>query len=371
MKNQPSLSFGRSLLGTLVILPFLAIRPIFAASGTEAAAFLDIPVGAAPAAMGAAYTAFARDAYAPVWNAAGLGELPRTQFAAQHLSFLESTHYQYVGFVHPIRKGKAIGISAQYFGTGDIAGTDPNGASIGDYSSYYGAYSVAYGQRLTGKASIGMTGKWINAKLSEVSANAYALDFGALYQMRQDVDVAFTLTNVGTPLAFTDQKDALPLAFHAALAYQPRSPFKMALEAVYSKTGLASLRTGAEWIPMKILALRAGYRTDTLKELSPLAGFSTGFGVRMWGQELAYAWVPYGDLGDTHYVSLVMHWGQVEDDRKNLIQYQRIRKHRSVEKGRSRDSMEESPEYQQLMQLLSDSDREREAKSQKKSGIER
>ena len=36
-----------------------------ASSGTESASFLDIPVGARPAAMGSAYSALATDAYAP------------------------------------------------------------------------------------------------------------------------------------------------------------------------------------------------------------------------------------------------------------------------------------------------------------------
>jgi hypothetical protein len=43
-----------------------------AASGTKGAAFLDIPVCAGPAALGSAYTALSNDAYAPVWNPAGL-----------------------------------------------------------------------------------------------------------------------------------------------------------------------------------------------------------------------------------------------------------------------------------------------------------
>src|SRR5450631_2020075 len=49
--------------------------PVWASAGTEGASFLDIPVGAGPAALGSAYTALATNAYAPVWNPAGLGML--------------------------------------------------------------------------------------------------------------------------------------------------------------------------------------------------------------------------------------------------------------------------------------------------------
>src|ERR1043166_7621235 len=73
-----------------------------ASSGTEGASFLDIPVGAGPAALGAAYTALATNAYAPTWNPAGLARLSGTEAAAQHLSYLESMNYEYLSFVHPL-----------------------------------------------------------------------------------------------------------------------------------------------------------------------------------------------------------------------------------------------------------------------------
>src|SRR5262245_53948410 len=64
----------------------------FAAVGS---AFLKIPVGARPAALGSAYSAEATDAYAPVINPAGLARLPDSQIAAQHLAYLESINYEY------------------------------------------------------------------------------------------------------------------------------------------------------------------------------------------------------------------------------------------------------------------------------------
>src|SRR5947199_33341 len=72
-----------------------------AASGTEGASFLDIPVGAGPAAMGSAYSALAADVYAPTINPGGLGFLRSTQFTGQHLSYINSNHYEYLSVVHP------------------------------------------------------------------------------------------------------------------------------------------------------------------------------------------------------------------------------------------------------------------------------
>src|SRR4051812_11991930 len=87
----------------LAALPFLWIWVSAQAkgSGTEAAAFLDIPVGAQPASLGGAYTAWATDAYAPLWNPAGLGRIRATQLAAQHLSYLDSINYESISAAWP------------------------------------------------------------------------------------------------------------------------------------------------------------------------------------------------------------------------------------------------------------------------------
>src|SRR5690349_25173911 len=82
-----------------------------ASSGTEGAAFLDIPVGAGPAALGSAYTALANNAYAPVWNPAGLGALSGNELAGQQLAYLDSIHYEHVSFVHPLAKPHCSSIS--------------------------------------------------------------------------------------------------------------------------------------------------------------------------------------------------------------------------------------------------------------------
>src|SRR5688572_11436721 len=104
----------------------LLVSPLRASSGTEGAAFLDIPVGAGPAALGGSYTALAKDAYAATYNPAGLGFLDSLQFSGQHLSYLESMHYEYLSFAAPLPRsancasaadcpGSAIGGSVQYF----------------------------------------------------------------------------------------------------------------------------------------------------------------------------------------------------------------------------------------------------------------
>ena len=100
----------------------------------------------------------------------------------------------------------------------------------------------------------------------------------------------------------------------------------MTTEGVFEGNGLDSFHVGGEWRPVEAISLRLGYKTDTLSGLSPLAGLTTGLGIHVWGQEFAYAWTPYGDLGDAQYFSLVVHFGAAAESRRNLIQYQSIKK---------------------------------------------
>ena len=133
------LVFGLCLFGAI---------PVYAAGGSDSAAFLKIPVGAGPAAMGGAYTSLATDAYAPVWNPAGLANIPRTEIAGQHLSYLNSMNYEFAGLAIPLKTmHHGLGFTAQYLTSGDITQTDNNGSTIGNYNAHFAAYSVAYGYR--------------------------------------------------------------------------------------------------------------------------------------------------------------------------------------------------------------------------------
>jgi hypothetical protein len=291
----------------------------WADSGTEAASFLNIPIGGRPAALGASYSALAADAYAPVWNPAGLGFLDSTQLAGMHLSYLESINYEFASFVRPLSPKHSLGVSFQYFSPGDVPSTDLNGNSLGTFSGHYGAYSLAYGRRLSDKLALGLTGKVIDAEISDVSAHAYAFDAGTLYQATDRLRLAAVIANVGSKLTFIDQHDSLPSELRLGGAYSPFKNLNLSAETVYRFTGLASGHVGIEFLPNSFVSLRTGFRSDTTKNLSALAGFTTGIGLHWWGQEFDYAWVPLGDLGSTQYFSLVIRFSGSAKGQENVM----------------------------------------------------
>ena len=195
---------------SLAALVFFSVSPshLWGAAGTESAAFLEIPIGARPAALGGAYSALASDAYAPTWNPAGLGFVAVPQLAAQHVSYLESVHYDYLSGVLPLAGGhQALGASAQYLGTGDIPASGPTGASLGTFSSHYAAYALAYGRQILENVSVGAAAKLINAQISNVNANTYAVDAGAMARFHH-LTLAAGMANAGSSLTFLSHKES-------------------------------------------------------------------------------------------------------------------------------------------------------------------
>jgi len=289
---------------------FLSATPwLWAAAGREGASFLDIPVGAEPAALGSAYTALATNAYATAWNPAGLALVDVPEISGMHLSYLASINYEHLSAAIPWHEGdvgRGFGASIQSLGSGSMDQRDDTGTKIGSFSSSFASYSLGYGQTISEESSVGIMVKAIREKISDVSASAYAADFGWLYLPRADLTLGVAASNIGTALKLVDQSDPLPVQARVGAAWRPSTDFQLSDDVIYRRHGPLANAFGVEWSNSTYFALRAGYNTSHTKELSVASGFSAGAAIRYWGQEFAYAWVPFGDLGNTHYFSLLI-----------------------------------------------------------------
>lgn len=271
------------------------------------AGFLDLPVGGRPLSLGGAYSALAFDAYAPVWNPAGLGGLAGSQIASMHVAFIESMSYDFVGFAHPIGKGRhGIGASVQYFTPGAISAMDAAGNPLGDLSGSYEAYALSYGLKINEALSAGAAAKLIHAQIGDLSAQSYAADVGAAYRASPRLTVGAAAANLGAPIRFIEEKEPLPRALRVGAAFQALPALMLAAEGVYSNADSRGARIGAEWRALEWTALRAGYRFERGRHSQGAAGFSTGLGIYFMGQQFDYAWVPMGELGSAQYFSLVL-----------------------------------------------------------------
>ena len=260
--------------------------------------------------MGSAYSMLAEDAYAPTWNPAGLAFLDSPQLAGMHMMYLESTSYEYGSFVTPLGAGRGIGFAMQYFRPGSISGLDVNGNPIGDFNGYYANYTIAFGQSFGKTLGVGFSGNLIRAQIDDISGQAFAGGGGLLFRPNSQWRLAAVLSNAGQKLTLLNTGDSLPLVYRIGAAYHPHPSWTIALEGAQQNKGLTSGHAGVEYETPFGFTFRTGYNTERTRELSALAGLSLGVSMLLWNQDFGYTWLPLGDLGSSHLISLVWHFGR-------------------------------------------------------------
>ncbi len=293
----------------IVLIIGMAVTPALAARSTTAS-FLKIGVGARAAGMGEAYTAIADDASATYWNPAGMAAANRRQFIFQHNEWFGNINYEYLGYAHPLERGGTVGGSLTYLDKGDIPRTtysNPFGAGLGSYEAQDFAGSVSYAASYRSDIDWGVTAKLIRQEIDDASATSFAVDGGVLYRTPyQGLTLGAALLNLGTAAKFDERKEQLPLMFKAGAAYRLQDvPLTFASDLVLLRGDQSSFRLGAEYTFNRLIDIRAGYNSANDAD----NGWGCGFGINLDDLEINYAYVPYGDLGNTHRIDSVFTFG--------------------------------------------------------------
>lgn len=313
---------NRILLSALLLLGALApaARALNSQVGTSAAQFLKLGAGSRAGAMGEAYSAVADDVYAVYYNPAGLIGLKGNQLAAAHAEHFQGISYEFAGFGYPFKDAQgetrsALAASIYNLSVADIerrtADTRaPSGSfGAGDYS-----YNLSYARLMTPRLSLGATGKLIHQTIDSYSATAYAADLGVLYTVPgvwkgRPVRLSALIKNLGTDIDFAGVSDPLPraLVFGAAMPVTPR--VKVALDMTKYRDTDLFFGLGTEYVhPFTDNvsgALRAGLNTHR-KDNDGNNLMSFGAGINFYRAGFDFAWVPYGDLGNTFRFSLLL-----------------------------------------------------------------
>ncbi len=198
---------NKSLLYCLISLTYAATsfaQVNVSKTGTTAATFLEIGIGANANAMGDAYVTRAADATSIYWNPAGIAHLQNDDIVAVHSLWIASTNLDWAGLVLTLGDFGNLGFSftslsmpdqkvrtvAQPEGTGEYF-------SAGDI-----ALGVSYARDLTDRFSIGFTGKYIQESIWHESSSAFALDIGTLFRtdLFGGMMIGASISNFGTPM---------------------------------------------------------------------------------------------------------------------------------------------------------------------------
>ncbi|MCF6269105.1 MAG: PorV/PorQ family protein [Melioribacteraceae bacterium] len=313
-------------------------------TGTTAANFLEIPVGAPAAGMGGAFVSLANDATALFWNAAGIANLGKTEVILSHTQWIADTKFDFAGVVLPLGEFGTLGFSFTSLSMDDMKVTtidQPEGT--GEFFSAGNlAIGISYSRKLTDRFSIGFTGKYVQEKIWHMTASAFAFDAGTLFRtdLLGGMIIGATISNFGTPLKLegrdtqyfirvdetkTGSNDKiptnisldeweLPLFFRIGLSTEAVKTenirVTVALDAIHPNNNYPSLNIGTEFSFKEFLFIRGGYQSLFLDEAEGGISFGAGVNSKMLFTEsivqFDYSYNDFGRLKFVHSFSLSM-----------------------------------------------------------------
>jgi predicted porin len=308
--------------------------------GSTAAPFLNIAVSPRAISMGGAFIATANDVSSLYWNPAGASSSDINEAMFSHSRWFADINYNWAGAMIKLGGAGTLGLSLTYLDYGDIEVTTlAEQDGTGEFFSASDmSLGLTYAYNLTDRFSLGGTVKYIQQKIWNSSASAFAMDLGVLFHSDiYGLRIGATITNFGTGMQM-DGKDLLvqhdidpniygnndqilanlqtdefplPLTFRIGLAMDlldtEEHRFTLAADALHPNDNSESINVGAEYMFNNLIAFRVGYKSLFLdnSEEGLTAGvglnydFSIDFGVRV-----DYAYQDFGVLDYTQHFSL-------------------------------------------------------------------
>jgi len=308
--------------------------------GTTAAQFLKISQGARATSMGSAFVAVADDPSTIYWNAAGLARLNYNGVMFDHTQWIADVKYNFLAGALNLGDFGTIGVS---FISSDIAEMNvttvdnPNGTGE-SFSASDIAISLAWAVNLTDNFSIGFNPKVVSQSIWRMSATAFAVDMGVLYNTPfNGITLGMSISNFGSKMEMQGQSsivlvdldeenggnndkvpsnlsmDAwdLPLSFKVGVSYTPviseDHDLILAIEAAHPNDNYESVNIGGEYTFNKMFSIRGGYKSLFLDDAEESFTLGAGFRQNLVGNisiRFDYSYSDFGRLSDIQKFSL-------------------------------------------------------------------
>ncbi|MCD6097827.1 PorV/PorQ family protein [bacterium] len=159
----------------------------------------------------------------------------KSGITAMHVQWLpelaSDIYYEFLAGTHYLEGWGTVGGSITFLSMGKNVHTNPQGDSLGVFSSYDMAIALSYGLPITHGLSAGVTLKYIYSHLADVGAGSEqgkgiahdaAVDLGILYKTPiRGLNLGLTIQNLGPDIAYIDaaQADPLPRNAKFGIAY--------------------------------------------------------------------------------------------------------------------------------------------------------
>ncbi len=315
-------------------------------NGTTAASFLELAVDTRGVALGDAYVATAEGPAGVWWNPGGLGMMTDIEVSFMQMNYVADIDMQNLALAIPIPGAVSLGVMITNLGVPEDkirTVEDPEGLSGESFDASSVALGFYVARKFTERFSIGLGGKFINEKLHQETANAFALDFGVLIRTNflNNTTLGMSITNFGSKLRFTgedlfrqiaDRDDIagtnqnlpanfetdswpLPITFRLGVATsifeRGGQKLRVSIDALHPNNTSEYVNVGGEYTTrvgrLGQFALRGGYNTAFQDDSQQ--GLTLGSGIDIFVNPnfslgIDYAYADYEFFGDIHRYSV-------------------------------------------------------------------
>ncbi|MFO7446232.1 MAG: PorV/PorQ family protein [Ignavibacteriaceae bacterium] len=330
----------------LLFLTLVFIGPVKAQNvsktGTTAASFLEIAVGAPAMGMGGAFVSIANDASSLRWNVAGIAASEKYEALITHADWIAETNFDFAGLVLPLGSFGTLGLSFTSLSMEDMmVRTVDQPEGTGEYFSAGDiAVGISYARLLTDRFSIGFTVKYIQQTIWHMSSTAIAFDAGTLFKtdLFGGMAIGASISNFGTPMKLEGRDTRhfirvddtklgsneripveveldsweLPLTFQIGVSTfalnTDNYKLLVAVDAIHPNNDFESVNIGGEFSFMEFISLRGGYQNLFLDDSEGGLTFGAGVNSKMLFSDafvnFDYAYRDFGRLQNVHYFSV-------------------------------------------------------------------
>src|SRR3990167_5798713 len=192
----------------IFIICFLANQNIYSQNvsktGTTAASFLEIGVGAAANGMGGAFVGLSNDASSLFWNVGGIATLNQYEAILVHTDWIANTKFDYAGLVIPLGSFGNFGLSFTSLSMEDmkVRTVDQPDGTGENFSASDISVALSFARKFTDRFSIGITAKYIKQSIWHMSSSAFAIDAGTVFKtdLLGGMTIGAVMSNFGTSM---------------------------------------------------------------------------------------------------------------------------------------------------------------------------
>jgi hypothetical protein len=325
----------------IILSTFLVQAQSVTKTGTTAAPFLNVGVGARAIGMGGAFVSLADDASSLFWNPAGAAYVQGSEAIFNHSEWIADINFDFAGLVVNLGNIGTVGMFGNFMTMGEMERTTelyPDGTGQNFSAGSY-ALGLNYSRALTDRFNIGFNIKYVHEYILNSSASGLAIDIGTVFVTGfKGLRLGASITNFGTKMSM-DGRDVLvqhdidplregsnerlnanldtdaydmPLNLRVGVSYDvfqdiSNNQLWIAVDALHPSDNVEFINAGLEYVALDLFALRGGYAAlfsdDSERGLTLGGGVKYGFGNTL-SLKVDYAFETFGRLDNVHKFTL-------------------------------------------------------------------